>query len=335
MYHQGMFSPDRSPHPTVHEIRFLQQPALIKPDELDESGAICLNVATSRAVNFMLSIENRYSFLQLDHIEFSWILTTSRSADLVRSDRFNVERGAGALNAASIRFDSGVISRVQSIVRSSPNKQRDKFWITFKGALKDNCDWAPAGHELISIQYPVKFTLPDVVAKFYRERPVAKKPTVVAVGDLLCINREDLSGQIVPLAALDKTTGGLLSYVPLGDQDAFSGPMLPSFCRAFTDNDRGGMDLVVPDWCFPVYRFVWGTVDVSYASNWKLHSLDPDCPQTISCSRCEIVEGTSPHSIGAEVLCNVVAASRNNKKLFAMATHYEFFHDGRVSISQR
>jgi Domain of unknown function (DUF4981)/Beta galactosidase small chain len=330
-----MFSPDRSPHPSVHEIRFLQQPALIKPEELDDSGTICLNVATNRSVSFVLSIENRYSFRQLDHIDFSWVLTTSRSADMVRSERFKVERSDGVHFEASIQFDGGVISRILSIVRSSPTLQNDKFWITFKGVLHDNCDWAPAGHELISIQYPVKFTLPDVVAKFCKERPIPKKPTIVVVGDLFYINREDhCTGKTVPLAALDKTTGVLRSYVPLGGQDVFAGPMLPSFCRAFTDNDRGGMDLVFPDWFYPAYMLVRGSADFSYASHWKLHGLDPDRPPNVCCSRCQIIEGTSPNSISVEVLCNVVA-SNNNTHLFAVATQYDFFHDGRVCVSQR
>lgn len=226
-----MFTPDRLPHPAVDEIKFLQQPVSIQPSFCNHNGQILLDVVSGRSARIALTFENRYSFRQLDHIEWTWTITTNRFPTVVRSAKFFVEanKRRGVIN---IQLDSGTISRIQSIARAGSHNNA-RFWINLIGSLKERCDWAPSGHQLVDFQYEVKIAAEIQGTSETRTFNQVPRPTFETTGDSILVYYQCQTGERSILATLNKSTGGLTSYSPLG-RNVLEREMLPSFCRAFT-----------------------------------------------------------------------------------------------------
>lgn len=333
-----MWTPDRSPHPSVREIKFLQQPVLIRPAHCHVNGEVLLDLCSDGSISLTFNFENRYTFRQLDHIEWTWTFTTNRSPSVIISRKFTIadSNREGVFN---IQVDGAAASAMQTIA-DTPNDGVSKFWINFTGSIKEKCEWAPSGHQLVGFQYPLK-----VAPSPHDNRgPTGRtsnqwwsKPTFETAGNAVLVHYETAPGKRCLLASLNSVSGGLTSYSPLG-RNFLKEESIPSFCRAFTDNDRGGMeltlDMMFPEWCYNIYWLVRGTADFSYASHWKLHGLDPYSPPTISCVRVVPMEGSWRDRVSIDLMCNVT--SRKCKSiLFTVELRYDFYGDGRIRISQK
>ncbi len=62
--HQGLFSPDREPHPAVQELKYLQQPVAFKVAPSQNNRTVSLNVNDPPVI--VLDVVNRYTFREMD-----------------------------------------------------------------------------------------------------------------------------------------------------------------------------------------------------------------------------------------------------------------------------
>ena len=130
----GLLFPDRSPHPSIHEAKYLQQPV-----------GFSLDFASGN-----LKIRNNFSFMGLDHLNISW---------KVKSDRGEII--SGTLNLPTVLANSEcVISWRQKLPYLGSFVEKLQFkecWIEFLAVLKESSSWAPKGHKVAQEQILLTF----------------------------------------------------------------------------------------------------------------------------------------------------------------------------------
>ncbi len=121
--------------------------------------------------------------------------------------------------------------------------------------LAQDLPWAPAGHEVQTVQLDLSGRLPanpdehsaglaPVCGEQQREQSRAQGFAVDRAGDSLRVECLQQSGASSSLT-FDASTGGLVSWVVVdGAEDPghelLAAPLTPCFYRAPTDNDKGG-----------------------------------------------------------------------------------------------
>ena len=340
----GMFTPDREAHPAVTEIKFLQQPVVFYAKEAYLDSKNLRIVVSGKNPDYRamvkLDAQNRYTFRDLSHIIWSWQLTSNRSVDLIRKKNFEVPiRGFG-----DVTLDLGsAISRVIQLERTKPEDCENSYFLNIRGRLNKDHPWAGAGHLLVSQQFPVRFVWTDIAIPPrtpIRSRAQARlKPEIMAestesrVAILLKIG-----GTSSTLAVFDKSTGCLVSYCPHG-RNVLTAPLGPNFCRPATDNDKGGMELVLDhmfpfEWVKDVFRKVVGSADFSYHSHWSLAGLTPDRPPILRCREFTVTEVL----LGSHYSCKAHVEVRHavfGNALMDVDLTWGIFADGRLKVNQK
>ena len=182
----GVVWPDRVPHPALHELKFLAQP---------------VHVEARGAGRFR--IHNRHHFAPLSRYRGEWELTAD--GDAVKRGRLPALRVApgGSLD----------------VTLDLPAGSGERF-VTFRFFLREETDWAPAGHEVAWQQ----LELPRKAAGRARSG-VAVRPGADGVLD---------AGRVRAIVDLD---AGVLRSLALDGRDLLvAGPRLQLW-RAPTDND--------------------------------------------------------------------------------------------------
>lgn len=344
----GMFSPDREPHPAVHEIKFLQQPIHITPrksagTELNESTegmTIVLNITPMNSnATITFHALNRYSFRDLSHLAWSWELKSNRSSETIRAGRFDVPMFGGQFELCL----NEVITRVRSLERANLESVREnKYWLNMIGSLIAPCSWADTGHAVARAQYRIAFRFDETLSPIKRK---AKFQTPSFLDSVVDENYIDIVKTIdghdnrkYILARIDKQTGTLLQFAPNG-RNFFSEEhgLAPNFQRAATDNDKGGMELalnfmMIPTWAQSIWYKLYGYHDCSYASRWGSVGLQSNLSPRIVCERIRVNDQSSSERIGVVALCTVFSPSVD-LALLKIKFNYTFHKDGRVQIA--
>jgi beta-galactosidase len=343
----GMFSPDREPHPSVEEIKYLQQPVQITPvldNEPIKNGAgspivVSINPMNGTDVSIVLHVVNRYTFQDLSHLSWSWELTSNRSSDVIRSGRFDVSKMGGQVR---LRLND-VITRVRSLERSKPQSSHgNTYWVNIRGCLKEKATWANSGHVLVRQQFCVEFQFEEFLS------PI-KQRSKLSIPSILDTKLNDYNNSIevfcqVPmekkshlLAKIDKQTGALLVYAPYGPNLLQEPGLTSNFVRAVTDNDKGGMELalnfmLIPSWAQVVWYSLYGYHDCSYASHWKSTGLCGKSFPRMDCARIRVTENSGSDKVGIVALCTIFAPN-SNLALVKVKLHYTIYPDGRIRVS--
>jgi beta-galactosidase len=206
----GMFSPDREPHPAVNEIKFLQQPVVFSPHSF--------LVTAQQPIS--LEATNRYTFRQLDHLAWSWTVVSSDSSESVHEGTFAIDNGRASIQLGSI------LSKV------AQNDQECSYFLNIRGRLNSDTSWATTGHVLVKQQFPLSFAF---------ERKTAPETRIDSSLLVVSENEETISvsrqNESIHLAVISKSSGSLVSYCPQGD-NVLDGGITPNFTRAATDNVR-------------------------------------------------------------------------------------------------
>lgn len=212
----GLLFPDRSPHPSIHEVKYLQQPVKISVD-----------FATGN-----LKIKNNFSFVGLDSFNILWKVKFDHDRRVIR----------GILNLPTVLANSECVipwrQELPNLGNFTENLQIEECWIEFLVELKEPLSWAPKGHLVAQEQIAIPL----------RKKPVKKKEEMLSVGkyelQIVHQNHETI--------ALESTSGmhvgffksgerfGCISTISMNNKIlVFSGPS-PNFVRAPIDNDYGG-----------------------------------------------------------------------------------------------
>ena len=177
-------------------------------------------------------------FSSLDHLEGSWEMTSNRSVEPIRRGSFHLIETEGKYD---VRLDlESVISRVLLLEKTRPLRG-NSYFLNLQGSLKEHATWAKAGHVLVVQQIPVKFVFAKPVPRKQRDpKPLDRVSWKLESGKVI-VERPGDNGP-TKLVALNPRSGGIDSiFAPSGD-NLLAEAILPNFCRAATDNDKGKLN---------------------------------------------------------------------------------------------
>ncbi len=196
----GLVSPDREPHPGLHEVKHIYQ---------------YIHCRLIDPVARNLEIKNHYQFTNLRGIATgSWKLTADGSTVQEGSLDFPDVPPGGAI-------------RMKVPVRPFQPAPGEQYFLEVSFHLKDQQAWAKKGHELAWDQFQLPDSLPPVALA-----ASAWSLKLQESSELTAIAGKHFEAQF------DKLTGTLVSLRFKGHQ-LVEVPLRPDFWRAPTDNDRG------------------------------------------------------------------------------------------------
>lgn len=340
---QGLFSPDREPHPAVQELKYLQQPVAFKAAPSDSVDKILVNMNESPAV--MMNVANRYTFRDLSHLTWAWNVTSDFVVGPIASGPFEVNDET---------LSEGLELSLKQVVAKVKKEAKKtdlpiKYFLNLRGSLRESTTWAKKGHLLVSEQYELEFE-----GLGAPEKPSSNGDIAVSGSSLLLVKEDRLairvfcSGQEgTPLVTINKATGAIQSYSSVTGKNILASPteldvagLVPNFTRAATDNDMGGVEislgfflpepLLIP--FLKGYNFLFGLMNVSYLCQWKLHGLDPAFPPKTVCRNIVVKESDNCVEIEAECAAERHGSSHS---LFRQHINYSVFSDSRIRVSNR
>ncbi|XP_050381025.1 uncharacterized protein LOC126798186 isoform X3 [Argentina anserina] len=200
----GLVWPDRTPHPAMHEVKYVYQPIKISFSE----GT--------------LKISNTHFYETTKALEFCWA---------AHGD--GCELGSGYLSLPLIEpqktFDIELQSAPWHTLWASSSE--DEFFLTISAKLLHSTCWVEAGHVISStqVQLPAKREFVPHVIK-------TKDATFIGevLGDTLKVGQQD-AWEIKLNVKMGTVESWKVEGVPLMTKGIF-----PCFWRAPTDNDKGG-----------------------------------------------------------------------------------------------
>jgi beta-galactosidase len=297
----GMFSPDLEPHPSVHEIKYLQQPVKIMIDPPSETILLLLTVSNDGSARVLdsttnkgatsLRLLNRYTFRDLSHLHWTWEVCCSIS-------QYPIATGSGAGSGAENnqgRLDVDW-SKAAAHFGELESKQKDlRYFLNVAGVLKEDTSWAKAGHVIAREQFSIQFKTddsaadpPEIVAPIQYD--TRAQVSVRETRDTLGVVAQSDDSSALPFVVFSKHTGSILSLCWDGETDILGRKgMSPNFTRATTDNDRGGLELILEHmmlkWAQPIVFVTKGYDHFSHYLHWKENGLAQDQPPRVVCDQ--------------------------------------------------
>ncbi|UZR97578.1 glycoside hydrolase family 2 TIM barrel-domain containing protein [Chondrinema litorale] len=195
----GVINPDRTPHPSLYEVKKVYQPVYFKEADL---------------ANGKVQVINHYAFDDLSNLAFYWVIEANGKV-YKKGSNFNLKIEPGASQTIDLKLPS---------IKAKANTE---YFVNIYAVSKAAKGYVPAGHTVAYEQ----FKLP-----VYNEAPVTYSTNGnldLAETD----NAITVSGGGFTIA-VDKTTGWVSSY-KLGGKEMMEMPLQPNFWRAPTDNDYG------------------------------------------------------------------------------------------------
>jgi len=344
-FSQGLFSPDREPHPAVQELKYLQQPVAFKVSASESSDMPVIRMDVNESPTALLNVINRYTFRDLSHLIWAWNVTSDCATEPIASGSFDI---------TDKTLDEGLVLHLKQVVTrvARETKKREHpvtCFLNLRGSLKEATSWAKKGHQLVSQQFRLEFDGLEVPEKLNSKDdnvPVGASLTVVE--DSSTVRVLPTGKEVAPLVIIDKSTGAIQSFSTPTGKNILASPtevdvagVVPNFTRAATDNDMGGPEIylgfVLPEPLLipllSMYNAMFGSQSLSYLCQWKLHGLDPAFPPKIVCRNITTVsKGDGRVEIEAEC-----AAERHSSshRLFQQIIHYSVFSDGRICVTNQ
>jgi len=210
----GLVFSDRTPQPALQEVKKVHQFVKIAAKEED---------------NELVSITNQYDFISLDFLALYWTLL---------ADGEPLTEGTAALPAVA----PGETYQWDHPVKITRLNTETEYVLDISLKLKEDLNWASAGHEVAWEQITLK-------------KPI-NKPVADIVRDSLTLEESDGMYQVQGegfKVTFDSRSGELNSW-NYHDQELVYAPSRPNVWRAPTDNDEGGGDR-------------------SFAARWKAYGL--------------------------------------------------------------
>lgn len=255
--------PDRTPHPTIWEVRQLQQPFAFKLLETSTSGSLHLEVC------------NENLFTDLSLFGFSYEIKNEFGVLYI-----------GKLNIPSVAPGTAEQFTVQ-LCEENSRQQKVDAWLNITAVVDSKVPWAPVGLIMGGCQLAVKVYEPDAASSTRQFAISAATSCRLSPSPL---DVQEKQGLLV--ASFDNSviefctkTGLMTSWIvdglPLLAEEAIAssagphGP-LPCFFRAPTDNDIGGIDQqlgMFPDWFFDLSKHLVPVNEKSLAERWRKAGL--------------------------------------------------------------
>lgn len=205
----GLVSPDRDVQPELYEVKYQYQSVWFTADD-------------SKLLGETIDVYNENNFLNLNDFDVTWTLTEDGK-----------EIGSGKLSAEDTNIagrESGSIKVPYRASMPEEKKAGAEYYLNLSVQLKEDTEWAKAGHEVAYEQ----FQIPAEVTKV--EPTVNTNVTVdESAEDVIKVSGTDFSFEV------EKATGTLKNYVYKGETLLTSGPV-PNYWRGILNNDNGNYD---------------------------------------------------------------------------------------------
>lgn len=205
----GLVSPDRDVQPELYEVKYQYQSVWFTADD-------------SRLLGETIDVYNENNFLNLNDFDVTWTLTEDGK-----------EIGSGKLSAEDTNIagrESGSIKVPYRASMPEEKKAGAEYYLNLSVQLKEDTEWAKAGHEVAYEQ----FQIPAEVTKV--EPTINTNVTVDdSAEDVIKVSGTDFSFEV------EKATGTLKNYVYKGETLLTSGPV-PNYWRGILNNDNGNYD---------------------------------------------------------------------------------------------
>jgi beta-galactosidase len=337
----GMFSPDRNPHPSVSEIKYLQQPVDIEVSGLENN--LSLKVTTKRMssretsmhcgeviTQIFLKIQNLYSFCTLSHLSWRWRLRCNFCSDIL------LEHVASSVDSIATIDLSPAIKTIRFVEETCNNFFTKLYYLDLEGFLNKDTTWANHGHVIVTKQIPLKIMFNDDPPLSIRKRVRVREenPPLTVISDESTISVAN--GNASPFIAIDVSKGEIVS-INWDGESILSRTVKPNFSRAATDNDRGGMELVLEflclSWATSVFRLLFADSRFSYQGNWRRCGISQDLPPESTCHGIRILKKLDDIVQIEVLLC--VRSKETRKTVIEQVSIYEIYRDGRISIASK
>lgn len=205
----GLVSPDRDVQPELYEVKYQYQSVWFTADD-------------SRLLGETIDVYNENNFLNLNDFDVTWTLTEDGK-----------KIGSGKLSAEDTNIagrESGSIKVPYRASMPEEKKAGAEYYLNLSVQLKEDTEWAKAGHEVAYEQ----FQIPAEVTKV--EPTINKNVTVDdSAEDVIKVSGTDFGFEV------EKATGTLKNYVYKGETLLTSGPV-PNYWRGILNNDNGNYD---------------------------------------------------------------------------------------------
>ncbi|KAL0464520.1 UNVERIFIED_CONTAM: Beta-galactosidase [Sesamum latifolium] len=200
----GLVWPDRSPHPALHEVKFVYQPIKISIKD------------------GIVKITNTHFFDTTEALEFQWMMLGD-----------GYELGSGTLSIPTIDPQKSYDIKWDAGPWYTPwcTSDATEMFLTITVKLLSSTRWAEAGHVVSSaqLQLPIKKEIaPHIIEGEYG-----------AFFTQVCDDIIEVKNKNLWEITLNRETGAIKSWKVDGVLVMSKG-ILPCFWRAPTDNDKGG-----------------------------------------------------------------------------------------------
>jgi beta-galactosidase len=196
----GIVFADRTPHPSIHEVKKVYQYIKVHPVDLP---------------NGVISIENKYRFSGLEQFKLCWEITEDGLAIL-----------QGGISELKVAPGATAVYNLNYLL--PPLKKGSEYHLEISFRLKKDTIWAENGYELAWDQFELPFYTGKKVNFNTSDNPVDLKED----DRLITINGVDFTIRI------GKHSGAIES-INYGFGELVEAPLAPNYWRALTDNDKG------------------------------------------------------------------------------------------------
>jgi beta-galactosidase len=209
----GIINADQTPKPATWEVKKVFEPVEMSPIN-PEKG--------------LFTVENHHNFLNLSRYQISWEIT--EEGNIIHEETI-----------PSLDVAPGKSSDIQLTIQKPGIQKGKEYFITFRYKLKEDTQWAKAGHEVAWQQFELPWEVPAPLLADASDKPLKVQESE---------NGITINGEAFQLT-IDKKSGLLNSYIKSGKEYLLS-PLKPNFWRPLTDNDRRGAQA-------HVYQIAWKT----------------------------------------------------------------------------
>jgi beta-galactosidase len=207
----GLVLPDRTPHPTILEVKKVYQYVKVEPVDLS-SGRV--------------RVRNKYLFRDLSFLRGAWELEENGAV---------IERGV----LPRLTTAPGATEELRLRLARPRLRPGAEYFLKVTFALASDEAWAPKGHVVAWDQFAMPFQAPPLPARDAASMPALK---LAETEDAFTVTGERFS------ARFGRRSGALEAYEADGRQ-LLAGALTPNFWRPPTDNDRGnGMPRTLGVW---------------------------------------------------------------------------------------
>ena len=197
----GLLQPDRTPNPSLFEVKKVYQYIQINPLDL-ETGQII--------------VTNNYDFIALDSFDIFWELS---------EDGLVLQKG----QLAPLRLAPGENGKIDIPIKKPELKTACEYFLKVTFSLYQDTSWAKKGHVVAWEQFRIPFKVPPPPTVDTHQLPPLNYREE---GDKIMVTGINFSITVAK-------PGGLIESWTVGNEVLILSPLVPNFWRIPTDNDIG------------------------------------------------------------------------------------------------